>query len=71
MAGIRGMFCHRRPPGDCYLQDPDVVYLYLLPNDGVSGYHLYGYGLLAKYKKIYSLRSPESPEVSVNAYIRL
>jgi hypothetical protein len=60
MAGFWGMYSHRRKDGNCYLQDPNVVHLCLLFNNGFSFDRLYDHGFLDEHEKIHTF-CPQKP----------
>ncbi len=42
-----------------------MVHLYFIPYDGFSCYNLYGNGILAEYKKIYTFCKAQSYKISI------
>ena len=49
MAGIWCLYCHRRKDGYRHVPDPDLVYLYILSNYGISLDRLFYFGFLDEY----------------------
>ena len=60
MEGIRSLYSGGREVGDFYQQDKNVVYLYFFSYAGIAAHYLYGDGVLAKYEKVYVVRTAKS-----------
>ena len=47
------LFRHRQPDGHRHQQDPPILYLYIIADDGLAYYYLHGIGFLAQYAQVH------------------
>ena len=67
MAGIRGVLGHRGKDGYRHFPDPDLVYLYFVPDDGFTVDHLLCPCFLDEHQAVYPFCAQKPREISLAA----
>ena len=69
MAGLWRLHRHRRADRDCFVKNPDVVHLYLIPDARFADHRLHGARILDEYEAVHPHAPAQSAALAVGIFV--